>query len=634
MPTIHGDEEKYNAVVDGWEKDLRKLIDTRLFDYMVGVEKANRQLDRDARIFLAVKVAEYRKEFRGPQSNASNESKAFKNRSIMAAFDTLPDLGPENRVFKTEEAELAYTPQFDIYFRGQVATCDKKEKEWRTFKTDATVWQDIEKKEAELTEDWLATHPEGSLDDNRLQLDRAAKRKIFEEECKKNPKLYDEAKAAAAGLKAKSGTISAAARADNTVDAIATLGYLTSRVTDLADISVTLIVVSDFGEGSYDAHVNQYGFPRGQALVDTRKDSAWAKNFLPLLSDFVSRITETTELRVGEVLPNLEASALDKPAPKEARPSQKDFNLVPYDWKLPRTANRAKAYFETNICNARGISSVMWRTITNKTEPYLRGLPDVVFWETKQYDLDSKTGKIVPHPAVFSNPATWSDHMLFMWEDHIAKSEDGLLPASQTLGFVDRNGRVHLACDALNKSPKPDGSSNITAAVAEMEGTAAGDEESEDFTDGIMQVGASEDDDEDLPDLQQDSEEKARDSVMRIKRERMAGTDVDLNTSTTPAEILPNPSPIPSVRFASAPATSESEICYPTSYSHAGPLPVEILQKDRYIRRLLEVIPWHGLPSPMPRGPQLSAAIEAIALDELLSFDTILSDGPDFAEQI
>lgn len=81
-----------------------------------------------------------------------------------------------------------------------------------TFKKDATVWQDIEKKEAELTDDWLDANPEGSLDDNRLQLDRAAKRKIFEEACKKNPKLYDEAKAAAAGLKAKSGTISAAAR--------------------------------------------------------------------------------------------------------------------------------------------------------------------------------------------------------------------------------------------------------------------------------------------------------------------------------------------------------------------------------------------------------------------------------------
>ncbi|KAG8977491.1 hypothetical protein FRC05_001349 [Tulasnella sp. 425] len=663
--TRHGDEEKYQAVVAGWEKDLRKLIDPRLFDYMVGVEKANRQLDRDARIFLAVKVAEYRKEYRGPQSSASNESKAFKNRAIMAAFDALPDLAPENRVFKTEEAELAYTPQFDIYFRGRIAACDKKEKEWSgtgvskrvtkleeiflaslkrskttldawlgTFKTDATVWEDIEKKEAELTEDWLAAHPDGSLDDNRLQLDRAAKRKIFEEECKKNPKLYDEAKAAAAGLKAKSGTISAAARAENTVDAVATLGYLTSRVTDLADISVTLIVVGDFGEGSYNAYVNQYGFPRGQALVDTRKDSAWAKNFLPLLSDFVSRISENTELRVGEVLPNLEASALDKPTPKEARPSQKDVKLVPYDWKLPRTADRAKAYFETNICNLRGISSVMWRTITNKTEPYLRGLPDVVFWETKQYDLDSETGKIIPHPAVFSNPATWSDHTLFMWEDHIAKSEDGLLPSSQTLGFVDRNGQVHLACDALDKSPKQDGSSNITVAVAGTGGKAAGDEESEDFTDGIMQVGASEDDDEDLPDLEPDSEEKARDSVIRIKRERMARTNLDLDTLTARVETLPNHSTIPSIPSASAPGSSDYEVCYPTSYSHAGPPPVEILQKDRYIRRLLEVIPWHGLPSPIPRGPQLSAAIEAIALDELLSFDAILSDSPDLAERI
>lgn len=81
-----------------------------------------------------------------------------------------------------------------------------------TLKTDAPVWQDIEKKEAKLTEDWLAAHPEGSLDDNQLQLDRAAKHKVLEEECKKNPKLYDEAKAAAAGLKVKSGTISAAAR--------------------------------------------------------------------------------------------------------------------------------------------------------------------------------------------------------------------------------------------------------------------------------------------------------------------------------------------------------------------------------------------------------------------------------------
>lgn len=81
-----------------------------------------------------------------------------------------------------------------------------------TVKSDATVWKEIGKKEAELKEDWLAAHPDGSLDDNRLQLDRAAKRKIFEEKCKKNPKLYDEAKAAAAGLKANAGTISAAER--------------------------------------------------------------------------------------------------------------------------------------------------------------------------------------------------------------------------------------------------------------------------------------------------------------------------------------------------------------------------------------------------------------------------------------
>lgn len=260
--TRHGGEVQYSTLVSGWEADVKGLMDPRLVDAAVGVEKSNRQLDRDVRLFFAIEVAKYRQTFRGVDTTGNTETKTFKARVINQAFDLFPDLAPENRVFKTEEAERVYRPvsnprtsckiwltnlapqQYDVYFRGRLTLCDKKEKELQgpgvtskrvtkleeillaatkrrktvldawlgTLEPDAEEWKTIREKETELISEWVREHPGGNLEDNRLHLDRAAKRAIFESECKKNPNLYDQAKEAADELKAKSATISASSK--------------------------------------------------------------------------------------------------------------------------------------------------------------------------------------------------------------------------------------------------------------------------------------------------------------------------------------------------------------------------------------------------------------------------------------
>lgn len=104
----HGGQQKYEELTAGLEKELKKRIDSRLIEAAVGLEKSGRQLDRHARLFLAVELAKYRVVFRGEGAADSKESKAFKNRIFDALFDTFPDLAPDNRVFKSEAAEVAY----------------------------------------------------------------------------------------------------------------------------------------------------------------------------------------------------------------------------------------------------------------------------------------------------------------------------------------------------------------------------------------------------------------------------------------------------------------------------------------------------------------------------------------------
>lgn len=59
---------------------------------------------------------------------------------------------------------------------------------------------------------WVEANPTGDLDDNRLQLVRSAKRRVFEEKCAKDPALYATCLKAAEDAKSKQSTISSADR--------------------------------------------------------------------------------------------------------------------------------------------------------------------------------------------------------------------------------------------------------------------------------------------------------------------------------------------------------------------------------------------------------------------------------------
>lgn len=113
----------------------------------------------------------------------------------------------------------------------------------------------------------------------------------------------------------------------------------------------------------------QFGFPRGQALVDKDENSTWSKTVNPLISDYISRISPNgrecaggrltpfftndwakgADIHYDEVVPSIEASALDKPLGKQAQPDQSEVQLTAYNWNGEPSKQRAKAYFETNI---------------------------------------------------------------------------------------------------------------------------------------------------------------------------------------------------------------------------------------------------------------------------------------------
>ncbi|KAG9040409.1 hypothetical protein FS837_000683 [Tulasnella sp. UAMH 9824] len=644
----HGTQDKYEQLVKGWEDGLKSLMDRRLIEAAIGLEKSGRQLDRHARLFLAVELAKYRQKFRGPEALDSKESKAAKDRVLAALFDTFPDLAPDNRIFKSQGAEAAYEKQLDIYFRGRLQLCDKKEKEFQgsgiisrqckildevllasskrrktalnawlsTLESDANEWELFEQREAEFTELWLEANPNGNLADNRLQLERAAKRAVFNDECRKDPKLYDRAKKLAHEKKVASQTFSGGSKTENALDGAAVMSYIAARVSDLTELSITIIMAGELEvEGKATVYVQQYGFPRGQALVDKSPNSTWSKTVDPMIADFVSRISpESTGVHFAEVVPNLDTSALDSPLEDEVSQDQSQIQLTPFDWEAESSKKRAKAYFETNICNLRSISNVMWKTITGKPERYLLGLPDVVFYATGHYDVDPATGKIKPHPIKFTNPDDWTENDVMIWEDHIAKSEDGLLPADQTLAFVDRSGRVHYACSATDKTPLDD---EFPVALTNSAPIHEAQDDAEDFTDQIAGVQAMDEDDhsnDDIGDRHQPpiTDEEARDLVIKVKTERMAHSSA-------------NTSPVQSMPAAFAPPASP--IAHRADYPQLNATTeLPALEQDRYSRRSMEVVPWKGLPPPVHRGPQLSSSIEAIILDEHLSFNDILME--------
>ncbi|KAG8937604.1 hypothetical protein FRC00_003553 [Tulasnella sp. 408] len=599
----HGTQEKYEELVKGWEDELKSLLDRCLIEAAVGLEKTGRQLDRHARLFLAVELAKYRQKFRGSETMDSKESKAVKDLILAALFDTFPDLAPENRVFKSQDAEAVYEK-----------LCDKKEKDFQgsgtisrqckileqillatskrrktalnawlsTLDSNAKEWELFEQREAEFTEVWLEANPNGCLADNRLQLERAAKRNVFNEACRNDPTLYDRSKALAREKKAASQTLSAGSKTENALEGVAVISYFAERISDLTELSITVIIAGELEV-------------EGKATVYVISP-------------------QSTEIHYGEAVPNIEASALDNPLGKEPQQEEPEVKLTAYDWECESSKKRAKAYFETNICNLRSISNVMWKTITGKPERYLLGLPDLVFYATGHYDVDPATGKIIPHPIKFTNPDDWTEHDVMVWEDHIAKSEDGLLPADQTLAFVDRGGRVHYACSANEKTPLEDGSPLVLTSTAPVHETQ---DDAEDYTNEIAAVQAMDEDDysnNGVDDRHQPSitDEEARDLVIKVKTEHMAHS----NANTSPIQTIPaavSPSTSPTARCAEYPQLSST-------------IEASDLEQDRIRRRTVEVIPWKGLPPPVHRGPQLSLSIEAILLDEHLSFTDVLGD--------
>ncbi|KAG8932304.1 hypothetical protein FRC01_014617 [Tulasnella sp. 417] len=617
----HGSQQSYEEFATGLEKELKKQMDSRLIEAAVGLEKGGRQLDRDARLFLAVELAKYRQKFRGDDAADSKESKAFKNRALDALFDNFPDLAPDNRVFKTEAAEAKYREQYDIYFRGRLQLCDKREKDlngagvisrrsatldqvllagtkrrktalnaWlSTLKPDADEWDRMAQRQAELIERWTEKNPNGNLRDNQLQLERAAKQAVFKEECQKDPTLYDRAKSIAQGMKTASESLSAGDKADYSLDGAATIGYFASTVSQHTELCIALIVIGEFEEGKPNAYMISHN--------------------------------GSTDIHFDEVVPNIEASALDTPLGKQAPPDQSEVQLTAYDWSGEPSKERAKAYFETNICKLRSISHVMWKKITGNPDLYLLGLPDIVFSETGRYDVDVETGEIIHHPMKFTNPEEWTDSEVVIWENHIRKSEAGLLAANQTLAFVDRNKRAYHACSAVGKVP-------LAEYSADLMGSTHVDEPHDDAEDYTHQIAGVQpidegDDERDNGDHYQSplTDEEARNAVIKIKTERTA-------RSTSNNEVPP----IQHTSFAPAPIATLTthQVNYPkVDQGSASP---SSLEKDRHIRRTVEIVPWNGFTPPVQRGPQLSSAIEAILLDECISFNNVLAEEVDFLE--
>lgn len=193
-----------------------------------------------------------------------------------------------------------------------------------------------------------------------------------------------------------------------------------------------------------------------------------------------------------------------------------------------------------------------------------------------------------------TRPDSWRDDKLATWESHIRASEEGTLPASDTLAFIGRQGEVHYICEARGRMP-----SDLAPTPHE------------DFTDRLADVSRDHMDIDEDPPLPHDlPAEEARANVLKIKSERRN----DLNPPPTGTSApLPSPfidpfSPIRGIGFPEQPQ---------------GPPSAALLVEDRLIRRRIELVQWHGLTPPIPRGPQLRAAVEAILLDELLSFSSV-----------
>lgn len=254
----------------------------------------------------------------------------------------------------------------------------------------------------------------------------------------------------------------------------------------------------------------------------------------------------------------------------------------------------------------------MWKTITGKPDHYLRGLPDVVFYETGRYDVDVQTGEIVHHPMKFTNPDDWTDSEVVIWENHIRKSEAGLLAANQTLAFVDRNRGVHHACSAVGNTPLGESAADLMGSTHVDDA----DDDAEDYTHQIARVQPIDEDDDERDDGDQYqsplTDEEARNAVIKIKTERTA-----LSNSNNDLH------PIQHASDAPAPITTVTT--HQANYPQVNPgsASPSSLEKDRHTRRTVEVIPWKGLTPPVQHGPQLSSTIEAILLDECNSFNHV-----------
>ncbi|KAG9013179.1 hypothetical protein FRB90_006151 [Tulasnella sp. 427] len=643
--THHGGKDKYDAKIKAIKIELESGPDSRLSSAAVGTEHCRKKLDKDARVVLALEVIKYRRRFPRQDSNArytASQYSDWKGPMWDRVVKIRKDLDPDARVFSEEKAERKWWKAIDQYFRGCVQACDGKEKKGPGFsrnskleallcgsseplRTPCELWADhaseadwahIHKKNTELTEEWRHHHPHGRLEDNRLQLFQAAKRKVFEEICKADDAFYSlwESKAYT------KLPLMEVEKAQHRSASVATMSFLASRIADNADVSISFIITGDFGAGMPNAYVAQYGFPKGEALVDQTPGSAWQTAVTPLIANFLGWIQrkDQTPVQFGDVSPNVNTEALDDSvAQKPAEPEvEKPVSLAAYPTAGRSLKGKLVKYINANIIAVRGLAFTPWSAVSNNPHNYLRNLPDTHFDCYSQMSIDPKTGKPLPQPAEFRNPKNMTKEMLHMYDQHIKRSQSGEIPIEEQFAFVSQHGVVYPASQAMKCN---EGLNNSAGNKSDRNNIGENDVDNEDDNNN---------DDDDTEDLSKevaavDNFEQHEDRIREKKPNIVPILDED--TVDGDFEDQREPSDKATVSAADESVVELPPLSMRLELDLSSATAVSL---DAWIRRCVAIIPWKGGEIPVADGPSLPAALEIVLLDEVTLFKTILVSSP------
>ncbi|KAG8930346.1 gamma-tubulin [Tulasnella sp. 417] len=622
----HGGVEEYSAKIKAIQEELNAAPENGLLSEAIGTSRRRKKLDQDARIVIAIEVLKYRRRFPKMDTKYLQTSYTeYKGPMWKRVAAMLPDLDPENRVFSNPNAERRWWPELDQYFRGRVQACDVSEKKGKTFSRNCKLealltgahdrprapcelwaekatdqeWARIRERTEKLTKEWRDRHPDGRLEDNRLQLSQAAKRQVFEELSKADasflPRWEKEA--------SQTTPMTESDKTKYRSASVALISYLASRIADLADVSLTFIITGDFGAGIPNAYVKQYGYPKGEALADLTPGSDWQTNVTPLIADFLHRIQGHNEtVRFGEVVPNIDTEPLDNPGGSEPEADGPEIKLVPYDLQIKDKKRRLEEYITKNLPQTsdvvRGLNIAPWTTITKKPEQYLHGIPDAHFYIHGHRSTDPKTKKNLDVPAEFMCPKHMANSTLEIYDQHITLSQRGKLPLHEQFGFVGSDKKIYYASQA------------VVDADQERSGAEEDGEEVESFSHEIVEATTD------------DVKPSKGYALRKVKPESQGKPDY---LSDVPSDQDFN---LPALGTASGVEEQLVELPSMETRTALDLGSSRARDADGSIRRWLSIIPWKGGIIPISGGPTLPGGVELVLLDEHNLFHQILADGP------